>query len=226
PAVTATNPSTPQAPRKDPVQSPVPSGSNKRPFSPEKASFSGKPPSWLKTMKSYLTQDLDGKEGAWKALWEGAVESLVSLEASYHFQDSRKSLPTSNRPGAIQAWVKNARKDRLPVTENDPMTFGNAVLDWWNSLQPDWRGLDQEGMVDILERAWLKEVEGQWGKLRCPGINGLSSIMACLRWWLDLNLQSGKGMPGDEWHVMLEDVVWVMDCLAQQEEEPPTKKHR
>ncbi|THU91985.1 hypothetical protein K435DRAFT_672971, partial [Dendrothele bispora CBS 962.96] len=200
-------------------------GSSKRPFSPEKASFSGKVPSWLSIMKTYLLQDLEAKEGAWKPAWEGAVESLVSLEASYRFQDSRKSLPTGSRPNAIHAWVKNARKDHLPVSENESKTFGNAVLDWWNALQPEWRALDQEALVDVAERCWLREVEGQWGKLRCPGINGFSSVLACLRWWLDLEIR-GDGEMLAEWEVMLEDVVWVMDCLARQEEEPPTKKHR
>ncbi|THV05339.1 hypothetical protein K435DRAFT_790165, partial [Dendrothele bispora CBS 962.96] len=103
-------------------------GSSKRPFSPEKASFSSKVPSWLSTMKTYLLQDLEAKEGAWKPAWEGAVESLVSLEASYRFQDSRKSLPTGSRPNAIHAWVKNARKDHLPRVKNINLFRGGIKI--------------------------------------------------------------------------------------------------
>ncbi|KAK7438104.1 hypothetical protein VKT23_018270 [Stygiomarasmius scandens] len=154
--------------------------------------------------------------------WEDAVESLVSLEASFDFKDLKKTLPTTNRPTVIQAWVKNARRDHLPVLEDDASTFISVVLKWWNSLQPDWRTLDRD---DLSEGGWIKEVKGHWGKIRCPGINGLYSVLACLRWVAVLEM-SEKGMTSDEWKMLLEDVVWVMDSISEAEGQPESKKAR
>ncbi|THU87065.1 hypothetical protein K435DRAFT_586568, partial [Dendrothele bispora CBS 962.96] len=156
--------------------------------------------------------------------WENAIDSLVTLEAAFKFKDSRKSISTTSRPDAVGAWIKSARKDSLPkeIKGTEPMTFGNAVLEWWNAAQPEWRGLMEE---DLTEGGWPREVRGQWGKLRCPGVNGMYSIIACMRWWGMLSCQAEK-TPSNLWKMALEDMVWVMDTMAAGEEEPPTKKPR
>ncbi|THU81170.1 hypothetical protein K435DRAFT_694121 [Dendrothele bispora CBS 962.96] len=168
-------------------------------------------------MKEYLVEDLESYPE-----WMDAIESLVSLEASFKFNDFKKILPTTKRPVAVPVWVKNARKESCPKKVGAVETFRNEVLVWWNTMQPDWRILDKD---DLDTGEWVKEVKGQWGKLRCPGINGLYSVMACLRWWAVSEIGQ-EGRLSEQWTRLLQDVVWVMDAIAGEEEQPPTKKSR
>ncbi|THU85853.1 hypothetical protein K435DRAFT_684789 [Dendrothele bispora CBS 962.96] len=168
-------------------------------------------------MKEYLSNDLESYPE-----WLDAIESLVSLEAAFKFTDFKKILPTTKRPVAVPVWVKNARKEPLPKKVGDSVTFSNEVLIWWNTMQPEWRVLEQ-GALDKGD--WVKEVKGPWGKLKCPGINGLYSMMACLRWWAVKEISEG-GKLSEKWKGLLGDLVWVMDSIAADEEQPPTKKSR
>ncbi|THV03258.1 hypothetical protein K435DRAFT_651832, partial [Dendrothele bispora CBS 962.96] len=86
--------------------------------------------------------------------------------------------------------------------------FSNKVLIWWNTMQPEWRVLEQ-GALD----------KGEWGQLKCPGINGLYSMMACLRWWAVREISEG-GKLSEKWKGLLGDFVWVMDSIAADEEQP------
>ncbi|THU99823.1 hypothetical protein K435DRAFT_658240 [Dendrothele bispora CBS 962.96] len=168
-------------------------------------------------MKEYLAEDLDSYPE-----WMDAIESLVSLEASFKFVDFKKILPTTKRPVAVPVWVKNARKESCPKKVGALENFRNEVLVWWNTMQPDWRILEK----DALDKGeWVKEVKGQWAKLKCPGINGLYSVMACLRWWAVSEIGQ-DGQLSEQWQRLLGDVVWVMDAIAGAEEQPPTKKSR
>ncbi|THU89155.1 hypothetical protein K435DRAFT_561964, partial [Dendrothele bispora CBS 962.96] len=96
--------------------------------------------------------------------------------------------------------------------------FSAQLVTWWNQLMPDWRRLE-EGSAELEERRWKREVEGGWGDLVMPGNNGLYSILACMRWWLKMEVDPEEGeeelyltaKAGVQWKGMLEEVVWVMD---------------
>ncbi|THU82080.1 hypothetical protein K435DRAFT_591537, partial [Dendrothele bispora CBS 962.96] len=154
--------------------------------------------------------------------WQDAVNALVALEASYGFKSPLKSLKTGSRPSAIQHWVSRGRAEALPAPLH-PLTFKEfsaQLVTWWNQLMPDWRRLE-EGSAELEERRWKREVEGEWGDLVMPGNNGLYSILACMRWWLKMEVDPQEGedelyltaKAGVGWKRMLEEVVWVMDMM-------------
>ncbi|KAJ3505719.1 hypothetical protein NLJ89_g7270 [Agrocybe chaxingu] len=62
------------------------------------------------------------------------------------------------------------------VCNLDVKTYEVQFVEWWTSLQPDWRLSDE----DKLE----KECEGDdWECLRLPGLNGIVSVVAALFFW-------------------------------------------
>jgi hypothetical protein len=194
----------------------VASSSSKRPIEDVKvtrASLEGKKiPQWAVKMKNYLLHDMAGSE------WLDAVDSLVRLEAFYGFKTHTKTLPTTHRPSFIGPWVNDARKDLFPtLVQQVPYDqFLPMFKVWWNDLQPEW-GRYERG-------DWKRWVEGDWGSLRCPGNNGMYTVMAFMSWWLrkHQNFRGSSVTASPEWKLMLSDVVWVMDKL--QTEESATKK--
>ncbi|THU87696.1 hypothetical protein K435DRAFT_867022 [Dendrothele bispora CBS 962.96] len=62
---------------------------SKRPLATERVTYTGELPTWAMSMKEYLIEDLESYPE-----WMDAIESLVSLEASFKFNDFKKILPT------------------------------------------------------------------------------------------------------------------------------------
>jgi hypothetical protein len=104
---------------------------------------------------------------------------------------------------------------------------------------PDWRRLPKDS-EDLRYGRWTTFVKGEWGPLRNPGINGLYSVFACMRWLLEKHYreeaEADDPLEGpldsehasDHWKAMLDDIQWVVIALrmAEQEEEglPPRKR--
>ncbi|THU88879.1 hypothetical protein K435DRAFT_569061, partial [Dendrothele bispora CBS 962.96] len=177
-------------------------------------------------MVAYLMADVKGKD------WMQAVEALVELETAYSFKSSTKSLNNTMRPPAVQHWVSRGRKEAFPsiLAGEKADSFHQSIVTWWNELMPDWRKLEA-GSEGLAEVEWGETVEGTWGTIRNPGINGLYSILACMKWLLQLhhgadNMDSGKAP--SQWTLLLDDMVWVIDQLkfAESDGEPPAKKPR
>ncbi|THV01342.1 hypothetical protein K435DRAFT_573840, partial [Dendrothele bispora CBS 962.96] len=163
-------------------------------------------PKWAQDMETYLLERPDND--SYKAL----VAELVDLESSYGFESSTKSLSTKGRPDAVHHWIARKRKEQLPgngsIWKASDMQGG--ILDWWNSLMPDWRQLGR-GSNELRNYGWVQEVKGSWGDLRHPGVNGLYSLIACMKWWLLLVFQEqedSEEVP-KEWQLMRTDIGWV-----------------
>ncbi|KAK7045902.1 SERTA domain-containing protein 3 [Paramarasmius palmivorus] len=174
---------------------------------------SGGRPSWVQQMKDYLASNITGDE------WLQCIESWEDMEHEYGFVTTLQSLPTKTRPDAVLFWTKRARKGPTPPDVKQP-GFGAAVTDWWNSMMPSWRTRDGHGR-------WERTGEGNWGALCCPGLNGLLSVLACLRWWL---IEECGGLDGSvshastEWQAVFNDICWVMEELTKNEGAPVRKK--
>ncbi|THU96567.1 hypothetical protein K435DRAFT_664214, partial [Dendrothele bispora CBS 962.96] len=171
-------------------------------------------PSWVISMEEYLLPDIDG------SLWKDAVEALVYLESTYGFETSSKCLSKIDRP--LKACP--APIDKMDTDDMQPDT-----IIWWNSLQPTWRTLSLES-PEIRQGKWTREVKGDWGHLRTPGVNGFYMVLTCMRWWLVL--EQKKDLDSNRvswnWKTVLSDIVWVIKTLASKEpgEEPVSKKAR
>ncbi|KAF8184270.1 hypothetical protein K438DRAFT_1549628, partial [Mycena galopus ATCC 62051] len=133
-------------------------------------------------------------EGEMGAQWAELVGMWWVLEEAQKFTTSTKSHPTTNRPKAVGAWVKNARKGvpQIPSTEE----MEEQWWTWWKGINPSWRVRDGE----------LKQVgDGSWDDLRCPGQNGFLNIIVCLKWW-----HLGMETPSDGWTRAVADVKWML----------------
>ncbi|THU80354.1 hypothetical protein K435DRAFT_583641, partial [Dendrothele bispora CBS 962.96] len=163
-------------------------------------------------METYLHNSVYGD------LWEDAVNVLVSLESVYGFQTSHKSLSRTSRPPAVKHWVEGGRKQAIPtvIQGTKPDAFEPEVVGWWNQLQPDWRTL-AAGSTELEGGKWTREVKGDWKALRQPGINGLYSVLACMKWWLLLQHKDLDEVDANKasfaWDFVLKDIVWVIDSM-------------
>jgi hypothetical protein len=102
----------------------------------------------------------------------------------------------TGRPKCIGSWIgvgcSTTWRPVLPKTS----AFEKEFRQWWISLQPDWR-VSEEG--SIISGA----SEGDWGKLRKPGLNGIQGALAALFYWgleVKRNVRQHKG-----WVVHVED---------------------
>jgi hypothetical protein len=96
-------------------------------------------------------------------------------------------------------WIQRARKGTPPIP--DVGEFTDQWRDWWRALNPEWRGGDGGEM--------RREDGREWDVLKVPGVNGLLSVLMCLRWWKgELAGADDKG-----WKEAVADVTWVLQQL-------------
>jgi hypothetical protein len=168
--------------------------------------------------------------------WTAALDAWYALEQASGFQTTGKALPPQGRPKAVSWWIQRARKDgRIPVNldgDDAVEDYYEQVVNWWVNINPPWR---KEGVVGLrgFEEMGLKQESG--GDLEClmAGLNGLTSILACLWWWYRVaEVAEGATL----WRKMLDDVAWVLTeklrALSHKRvadptsEEPPSKRAR
>ncbi|KAJ7507609.1 hypothetical protein B0H11DRAFT_1664186, partial [Mycena galericulata] len=126
--------------------------------------------------------------------WKGLVDLWWKLEESTKFATSVKSHPPRLRPKQVGVWVKNARKG-TPALEVG--AFSKQWWVWWRAINPDWR--EREGDL-------LKDGDGNWGVMECPGQNGFLNVLICLKWWGDRL----EGDSREDWEQAVGDVRWVL----------------
>ncbi|KAJ7709245.1 hypothetical protein B0H14DRAFT_2646398 [Mycena olivaceomarginata] len=95
--------------------------------------------------------------------------------------------------------------------EDEREDFYAAVVLWWVSVNPVWRKEGVATVEDFEGRGLKQSDEGDLTALP-SGLNGLTSVVACLAWWYRLAEVPG-GTLG--WRKLVEDVSWVL-----------TEKHR
>lgn len=119
------------------------------------------------------------------------------------------SLPTINRPIEISQWTAKARPAALPDMKGGRSfsMYVDSVFAWWTSIQPPWRSF-KRGTVS-------REVQGDWGVLYAPRINGLLNIVILVYWWAQALKDNG---PEDssyaDYKSFADDVAWVFSHLS------------
>jgi hypothetical protein len=80
------------------------------------------------------------------------------------------------------------------------------VVKWWIAVNPAWRKEGVTGPASFAEHGLKQESGGDLGGL-LAGLNGLTSVVACLWWWYQL---AGvvEGVP--VWKKLVGDVTWVL----------------
>ncbi|KAJ7840017.1 hypothetical protein B0H13DRAFT_1649828, partial [Mycena leptocephala] len=107
-----------------------------------------------------------------------------------------KSHPTTKRPKAVGAWVKNARKGTPEIVGAE--TIEREWWAWWGAINPGLRERDQDGKP-------IQQGEGSWSMLSCPGQNGFLNVIVCLKWWY-----GEMETVSDGWKLVVADVKWVL----------------
>ncbi|KAJ7606238.1 hypothetical protein FB45DRAFT_706602, partial [Roridomyces roridus] len=105
--------------------------------------------------------------------------------------------PTTKRPGEVHYWVSRGRK-----TEPEPVdiaTFPMEFWAWWGLLNPQWR---------VKEGVLVQSGSGSWTELEKPGINGLLSVLYCLKWW-EASVETDAERL--EWERAVRDVLWTLE---------------
>ena len=120
------------------------------------------------------------------------------------------SLPTAKRPAEITQWSSRARPATLPDYGKGKRTFADfvdSVFTWWAFIQPSWRTFER-GKVS-------REVQGEWGDLHSPRINGLLNVVMLVYWWVRiLEEQKPKDSVRADYEFFAKDVAWVFSKLS------------
>ncbi|KAJ7837774.1 hypothetical protein B0H14DRAFT_2216332, partial [Mycena olivaceomarginata] len=132
-------------------------------------------------------------------LWKSAVGAWLTLEHAAGFPISGKALPAGGGPGAVTWWVQRGRgTTRIPLASEDECEdFYKAVVLWW---------------LDEFEVHGLIQLSGGDLEGLPLGLNGLTSVLACLAWWYRV---AGILEGGPRWRKMVEDVTWVLSEKQQ-----------
>ncbi|KAJ7853050.1 hypothetical protein B0H14DRAFT_2580617 [Mycena olivaceomarginata] len=106
------------------------------------------------------------------------------------------------------SWLEDAAIQRPGAVscEDEHEDFYEGVVLWWWTINPAWR---KEG-VDKAEGFavhGLKTLSGGDLESLPSGLNGLTSVLACLAWWYWV---AGVAEGTPEWRKLVEDVVWVL----------------
>jgi hypothetical protein len=112
------------------------------------------------------------------------------------------------RPSQVELWIMRSRPGGTYAPPIDDIyEYIRSYQEWWNSLNPSWRRKNKAG--DLVAAG-----NGAWSNLEKPGINGLLTVFACLKWWIDAIEVLKAGSKGQWAHAVL-DVVWVLQGLMQ-----------
>ncbi|KAF7361557.1 hypothetical protein MSAN_01189300 [Mycena sanguinolenta] len=184
--------------------SPSPSPSPSRSASP--------PATATPSAKHKMVLELFTTETAASA-WTAVVKAWWALETATGFQTAGKALSSRARPPAVAWWVQRGRKDgRIPLDldddgkQDDREDFYDAMVKWWVDINPAWRKGDKYTATRFQEHRLKQDSEPELDAL-LPGLNGLTSVLACLWWWHRL---AGvvEGTPA--WQKLTADLTWVL----------------
>ena len=82
------------------------------------------------------------------------------------------TLTTEDRPSKISEYFQYAHKPSRGDTVTVPR-FGVDVVNWWGSIQPEWRRSGQDTPQD----------PSAWSYILSGGSKGLFLVLMCLSWW-------------------------------------------
>ncbi|KAJ7821078.1 hypothetical protein B0H14DRAFT_2599444 [Mycena olivaceomarginata] len=163
----------------------------------------------------------EGTHPAWGSTTKHCLPSLL------------EDNPTPSAGGSSEA-----RKDRripagLDADDDSREDFYDKVVSWWNYVNPAWRKEGLGSVAGFRRKYSSKKREAAVLKGSCQGLNGLTSVVACLWWWYRL---AGVADATPRWTKLVEDVTWVLseklkECrpkrvMTPSEDEPPSKRVR
>jgi hypothetical protein len=151
---------------------------------------------WFSTFqKMFLEKDL-GME------WKDLISSWVSFEEKSRNTEARR-LSAAGRPKVVGLWIARRRTTTFLPNISSLKEYESEFNGWWKNLQPTWR--ISNGKVDKAVS------QGDWDCLRCPGVNGVISVVVALFYW---GLASdGKLARRKAWIAAVEDCVTVFSLL-------------
>lgn len=177
------------------VVTPVAATSSSTPLLPTAAPANAPP--WLTNTVSMMSSGNLGLR------WTALLQAWVAFEEQHHYTGTTK-LGTTSRPAAVGCWIQCARSAAYRPQITDFRSYEAMHLKWWLSLQPDWRLGEDEDV--------LNAVDGDWGELKKPGINGLVSILASLFFWGSGMAAAGK--KAKHWDSAVEDMITMFSHLV------------
>ena len=154
------------------------------------------PPAWFSTFQTkFLEKDL-GVE------WKDLVSSWVSFEEKSRNAEVRR-LSAAGRPKVVGMWIARRRTTTFLPNISSLKDYESEFNGWWKNLQPTWRISN-----DKVDKAVSR---GDWNCLRCPGVNGVISVVVALFYW---GLASdGKLAHHKAWIEAVEDCATVFSLL-------------
>ncbi|KAK0458138.1 uncharacterized protein EV420DRAFT_1479892 [Desarmillaria tabescens] len=123
-----------------------------------------------------------------------ALETILSKEKS-----SGKLQAPKKRPSVLAVWLDGVRSFSDLLSINDVDQFGDAMVTWWNSIQPNWR----QNVEGLPQRKYNKT----FMCLRKGGQNGIVTVIFGLFWWRK-NLDDSS-----QWSALVTDVNDMFDTL-------------
>ncbi|KAJ7358349.1 hypothetical protein DFH08DRAFT_655080, partial [Mycena albidolilacea] len=138
--------------------------------------------------------------------WKSAMDAWLTLEHATGFQVSGKALPAGGLPAAVSWWTCTTQIPTGLGSKDEREDFYAAVVSWWLSVNPVWRKEGVENTEGFEAHGLIRRGKGDLETLP-SGLNGLTSVVACLMWWYRVAGVS-EGTPS--WRKLVEDVVWVV----------------
>ncbi|KAJ7446849.1 hypothetical protein B0H11DRAFT_1745371 [Mycena galericulata] len=140
--------------------------------------------------------------------FNAVLDAWVRIEAACAFENPKMALPSKGRPEHVGRWIQGARGRRNqqnPVV-HDPVKYAKEWWIWWNSLQPEWRVKESDGIAWVVGGAYGKE----WDSLTFWGQNVV--VVASLYFWGCAVADAAEEQ--EAWELAVNDVAWVFEGLA------------
>jgi hypothetical protein len=157
---------------------------------------------------AYLVFEIGSK---WGMEWTVCIQKFYDFEAAWGFIDEGAQMGRDVHPPQVNGWLSRGRKWTLPPTlVVDLSTRETAELwtglwwNWWKSLQPRERSIENNGELSRPELADWSEMAELHGK------NGLLQVMAMLVWWGEVAQKRDSGVQA-EWLAAVNNVTWVLE---------------
>jgi hypothetical protein len=136
--------------------------------------------------------------------WFEVVTAWKAFEEKAKYQENGY-LDSAGRPACVGLWIGRHRSITWRPVLPKLSVLEKEFRCWWTSLQPDWR-ISEEG--DLMS----EELEGDWGALRKPGLNGILGALVCLFYWgLEVKVNGKKRY--QSWVDHVEDCILVLGHL-------------
>ncbi|KAL0574967.1 SERTA domain-containing protein 3 [Marasmius crinis-equi] len=102
----------------------------------------------------------------------------------------RGKLTTKGRPPQVSIWIAHGQRSNFVPDIQDVREYGKQLMGWWRNCTPDWRVV--KGSNE------LRRGRGNWEDLRVSGVNGLTSVVAALAWWMGAIAKLSRDKPQDQ----------------------------